>query len=330
MKILAANNYPLVAASARWSAGTYPGHHLWGIDALARAGHDVDVLPHDRGARLSRLARGRLGDLGAEVSVLRRASDHDVAYAADPTSLAGIGAARRFGVWRRPVVCVIHPRRPTGVGRAAAVSGYDVAICISRVVRDELVAGGRAAARTPLVHWGPDLDFAGYRPSGQDVIVSTGRTARDLETLVAAAAQVDAPFRVHVTEPWTGPSTPNVSFAVAAPYDVALADLCAAAVVAIPLRDPERSGSAGLTELNDALALAKPVVMTANRFLDVDCSIDVPVADVAAWVSTLRSLWRDASARADRGATGRAFAEASWNARDFGAGLVAAVELAKG
>ena len=108
----------------------------------------------------------------------------------------------------------------------------------------------------------------------------------------------------------------------------ALADLSSASVVAVPLRDANRLS--GLTEVNDALALGKPIVMTRSPFMDVDieaigCGIWVDLGDVDGWVSALTSILEDDGRRTAMGRAGRAFAERSWNVQLFGRAVTQAV-----
>ena len=115
-------------------------------------------------------------------------------------------------------------------------------------------------------------------------------------------------------------------------YEHVLGDTCKAAVIAIPLLDPMRLS--GLTELNDALALGKPIVMTRTPYIDVDieaigCGRWVDPGDVAGWRHALSELWADEALRTEMGAAGRQFAERSWNSDLFGAGVVAAIETVR-
>ena len=91
----------------------------------------------------------------------------------------------------------------------------------------------------------------------------------------------------------------------------------------------------GLTELNDALALSKPVVMTRSpTALDVDieaigCGIWVDVGDVDGWQRALSLLMSDAALRDRMGAAGRKFAEQGWNQQSYGARVVEIIERAR-
>jgi glycosyltransferase involved in cell wall biosynthesis len=105
----------------------------------------------------------------------------------------------------------------------------------------------------------------------------------------------------------------------------ALPALRSAAVIAIPIADPERL--TGLTELNDALALGKPVVMTRTPHLpfDLDATgvgITVGLGDEQGWVSALNTL-ADADFRQQMGARARRFADEEFNYEIFSRELTA-------
>lgn len=323
------NNYPMDVARRLAAERRYPRQHLYGSHVLAAAGVDVEFAPFSYDAplyRLSARARWKLGDLYQEAAVLRRRGA--VTYAGEPHAVAGLSRLRRLGLWRHPIVAVVHQEVPRGSGLLA---GVDVAVCLSKRVRDGLVAAGREAVWAP---WGPDLDLPAYTPTGADYVVSTGKSLRDLPTLLAALDGLDVPAKVYALEPVTVPVAPPVEIVTTdrhedhgggdAPqfaFERVVEDVRGASVVAIPLSRTDRLS--GLTELCDALALAKPVVMTRTPYVDVDldaigCGIWVDPGDVRGWRDALRSLAADPVAAAEMGARGRAYAEREWNADAFG------------
>src|SRR5688500_9208658 len=120
------------------AAGGYPRQHLYGADAIARAGWDVAVAPFSaRSEALARRLRYRVGDLGQEAYVLRARA---AAYSGEPNSLAGVAYLRGLRLRRRPLVTVLHtvPRRTART--ALLLRGYDRVICLSTYVRDALLA----------------------------------------------------------------------------------------------------------------------------------------------------------------------------------------------
>lgn len=341
MRVVFANNYSMTKAFRDVERGAYPRQHLYGADALARAGWDVDVAPfRDTGpvAAVSRRLRYAAGDLGQQAYVVRRRS---AAYAAEPNALALLAAARAVRLRRRPLVTVLHtvPRRSART--ALVLRGYDRVICLSSYVRDQVVA--RFGIEAGWAPWGPALDFPGYVAEDGDAVVSSGKTNRDQATLLAALAALDGlPGVVYARSPRGLTVPPNVDLVTdethedtvepGGPkfsYGHVLRHLVAASVVAIPLRDPAQIS--GLSELNDALALGKPVVVTRTPHLrDVDveaigCGYWVEAGDVAGWRTALRRLADDPGLRARMGAAGRAFAERQWNADVFGSAVVEAL-----
>jgi glycosyltransferase involved in cell wall biosynthesis len=194
----------------------------------------------------------------------------------------------------------------------------DVALCLSRRTQQQLIERyGRDPERTPLAPWGPDLDFAGYtRPTDEDLIVSAGKTERDTDTLSRATNALGLRARIYAA------SGGDVD------YGTVLDDVRRASIVAIPLARTDRL--LGLSEVNDALALGKPIVMTRSDVTDFDpgaigCGITVEPHDEEGWRDALGRLAGDAQLRAAMGRRGREFAERGYNARAFGDAVVHAM-----
>lgn len=339
MRVVFANNYSMTKAFRDVAAGVYPAQHLYGADALARNGFDVRVAPFaERSDALAKRLRYRLGDVGQEAYVVRSRA---AAYSGEPNSLALLACARGLRLRRRPLVTVLHtvPRRTART--ALLLRGYDRIVCLSSYVRDALLAAfDLDPERVSWAPWGPALDFPGYLSAGDDHVVSSGKTNRDQATLLAALdglpgvvyarspRGLTVPAGVELVtdethEDTVEPGGPKFS------YGHVLRDLVRASVVAIPLRDPAKIS--GLSELNDALALGKPVVVTRTPHLrDVDvevigCGIVTEPGDVAGWRAALHRLHGDSVLRARMGAAGRAFAEERWNAAIFGQAVVEAL-----
>jgi glycosyltransferase involved in cell wall biosynthesis len=180
-----------------------------------------------------------------------------------------------------------------------------------------------------VARWGPDLAYPLYTPTGDELIVSAGQTARDQATLLRALNGSALGARVYAGDADV-PDVEGTEVVRGQPrhYAEVLEDLRRASVVAIPLRPDDRL--LGLTELNDALALGKPVVMTRTQAVDLDpecigCGFSVAPGDAAGWRAALERLASDESLRAQLGARGREFAEREHNADVFRAQLVEAV-----
>jgi glycosyltransferase involved in cell wall biosynthesis len=334
------NNYPLEKMVLRAQAGLVPGQHAWGVDALAAAGHVVDFAPfHEPGERnlldrLSTATRHLVGQLDQEAYAVRRIRGVGAFYCADQSSLAGLTLVRGL-LPRARFVSVVH--HPIGNAlRRASAARHDVLICLSEALRGELERDlpGR---RPQIVHvpWGPDLASTLYRPAGEaNGVVSAGKSNRDLVTLAAALRQTGADAVVYDLG-GALPAPPNQSVRLVRPGDLegtdpdspggylakrVIADIAAASIVAIPVRDPDRL--TGLTEALDALALAKPIVATRSGYFPFDieavgCGVWVAAGDTDGWTRALGELLSDAAARREMGAAGRRFAERECNYEAF-------------
>jgi glycosyltransferase involved in cell wall biosynthesis len=321
----------MTEARRRCAAGDFPRQHLWGADTLERRGHTVEYGPFAASERLApftRRTRSRLGYLDEELGMLRAAGRGDVLFAGGPDITRGLAWLRRARGLRTPLASVFH-----GVGTVGPwVRGLDVAFCLSERGRRRLVdEHGRDPARTVALPWGPDLEFPLYRSTGDQIVVSAGRTNRDVGTLVEAlsgglaAARVYAPAGTSVR----GSGDVEVIEFDATNQHWVLDDFARASVIAIPLADPQVLS--GLSELNDALGLAKPVIVTRSPEIDVDveavgCGRWVERGDVAGWRAALDELLSDAPLRRAMGERGRAWARERWNSDLFGRGVADALE----
>lgn len=341
--VLFANNYDMARARAGWRAGTYPAHHLYGTTSLG-SGFEVVDLPFssdDRAARVTRLTRSRLGDIGQQLAAIGSRRRGGVVYGAAAQELRGLVALRAARAFSTPIVGVFHSPPAPGRCRAAALRGFDRAIALSEHTRRGMLAAGIAPERIAVLGWGADLDFAGFAPrppaAADAPVVATGKTGRDMGTLLAALRATGAPARVYGDRgelAACGPIPAGVSIrpvsvtdesGAALKYDEAVtADLRAAALVAIPLSSGDRL--TGLTEVVDALACGRPMILTRTPYFDFDierigCGWWVAPGDARGWSELLAAALADRE-RLDRmGRAGRAWAEQHLNARRFGEGV---------
>jgi glycosyltransferase involved in cell wall biosynthesis len=341
--VLFANNYDMARARAGWRAGTYPAHHLYGT---AQLGEELDVvdLPfssEDRLAHATRLTRRKFGDLGQQLAAIRSNRPGAVVYGAaaqELRTLVALRAARLFGT---PIVGVFHSAPMTRPARAFALRGFDRAIALCEYTRRGLVDAGMAPERVTVLGWGADLDFSGFAPRGPAAsdapVVATGKTERDMPTLLQALRETGAPARIYgdraelsraceiPPQVTVRPVSSNDDSSAPMKYHEAVtADLRSAAVVAIALASTDRLS--GLTEVVDALACGRPMILTRAPYFDFDierigCGWWVEPGDVRGWSERLTAALADRE-RLDRmGRAGRAWAEQNLNAELFSAGL---------
>ncbi len=100
---------------------------------------------------------------------------------------------------------------PFGADRyfQAALSGFDHLIAMSQVTAEKLVTRGVPVDRITTLSWGPDMNFAGFisAPAAGPTapVVSSGKTGRDIKTLLRALAVVRVPARVYGGVATVGP-----------------------------------------------------------------------------------------------------------------------------
>ena len=326
MRIVFSNFYPMVTARRKHASGVYPSQYLFAGPALEAAGHDVDYVEPGSGwlrpllDTLTRKLSWQLGDLAPQASTLRRARGADVIFGAADEALSALALLRSAGLLKKPVAAVVHhpPRHKWLVPRA--MRGYDLVFTLSEAARERLLEMGRDVETTRLISWGPQLDFAPYALShGEHYVMSCGKSARDVDTLAAALKATGLRGLIYASPGWEAPAGADIRVRTLdriPPYPEVMEEMAQASVVAIPLLDADRMY--GLSELNDALAMGKPIVMTRSRHIDFDveeigCGLTVEIGDVEGWSSALLRLERDPELRRAMGRRAREFAELWWN-----------------
>jgi glycosyltransferase involved in cell wall biosynthesis len=343
IRVLFANNYDMARARAGWRAGTYPGHHLFGTAELGPP-FDVVDLPYgddDRWGRITRRTRGRLGDVGQQVAAVRRRRSGSVVYGAAAHELRSLAALRAAGLFPSPIVGVFHGVPSHGPFSRSVLRGFDRAIAMSGHTRQRLLSAGMPPERITVLGWGPDLAFGGFAPVGvvaRDApVVATGKTGRDMPTLLEALRATELPGRVYCERAelegsvriprhveLLPPAAPSGSPSGPLSYAHTLADLRSAALVAIPLRDLQPLH--GLTEVVDALACGRPMILTRAPYFDLDieeigCGWWVERGDVSGWSERLSMAMADRDRLDEMGRAGRAWAGEHLNARLFEEGV---------
>jgi glycosyltransferase involved in cell wall biosynthesis len=341
--VLFANNYDMARARAGWRAGTYPGHHLYGTAGLGEEFEVVDLPLATEGplALATYLTRGKFGNLGQQLAAVKQGRRGSLVYGAAAHNLRALAALRAARLFSTPIVGVFHSAPSSGFSRGPALRGFDRAIALSQHARRGLVAGGMPPERVTVLGWGADLDFPGFAPRGPAAadapVVATGKTGRDLRTLLQALRETGLPARIYGDRgalSLTAPIPEAVSVLPVAANDTSsaplrydegvLADLRSAALVAIPLTNMKLLQ--GLTEVVDALACARPMILTRAPYFDFDieaigCGWWVERGDVRGWSERLTAAMADRERLAQMGRAGRAWAEEHLNAELFTAGL---------
>lgn len=266
---------------------------LYGLDELRDRGlHARHNLESERAPRWARALGGTLkwvlehaggygGDFASVLASLRTANAADVVLSTVDTVGIPLMLLKRARLLRPPLVYVaiglperLARLRSVRMQRLYAGSLDSCATVLAYseheadVLREWLAARGRRT-RVEFVPFGVDVER--FRPGGEpplDDVVSIGADPhRDFALLLRCAGELpDTSFRIVGTADHLRvlPAAPaNVALDASLPFDEMHRLLSGARVVALPVRENSYSGAT--TVLLQAMALAKPVVVTRTR-----------------------------------------------------------------
>lgn len=307
-----------------------PGQHLWGCIELVRLGYEV-AMPEEpvkgrffnyrrQDFRHLRFIREWLGRDGILYSA------HTVLFWAPMLAAAGL--------LRCPVVTLLYAagenlRFPRGYAGVIAMTP-----AAERRAR-------HLAPHAKIAHlgWGVDLPLYPMETYDPRWFLSCGKTRRDFPTLAAAAAATPASVRIINTSVPPGLTwPPNVevlgTVQVGSWEAASFRDLidrhyagCTATLVLLEA-DPDQRYAAGFTQLLEALALGKPVIVTRTGAIpgeiDVEargCGLFVPPNDPAALANAMKTITSDPQRAAAMGQAGRKLCEQHYEMAAFGTRL---------
>lgn len=329
--------------------GLYPRHHLWGADSLEAHGYDVKIVPSGsaepiyRFAReIGRLTRFRFGNPEQELRILGLLRGADAIYVVTSTDifwLAGLRALKlitaKLVVWRYTPVMQTSKWKPLGITRGAAfLTGFDGIMCLT----DKTALSYRPIAPRALVKridWGADLKMFSLPPRSDqgEYFLCCGRTGRDFETLIKAAREINFPVRMIIAnESLSSLNIPANVTIVGGPktclddrgisYAQLKEQYANARAVLIP-RLPDENETSGYTNLLEALAVGKPVIMTRTGCLDFEVEekgvgLSVEPYDVAGWVKAMNLMSSGEVDCLAMGERSRKLAESYYNTTRFG------------
>ncbi len=252
-----------------------------------------------------------------------------------------LGYALRTRRLRVPHIVIGHhldsPKKRALFRHLGAAAGIDRILVHSERQREGAVQLGVDPERVFVLPHGIDTDFwepcaeraAGMRP----IVGSAGIEHRDYATFVDAMQGLPARLVVsigstysptaHARLPERWPPTAEVSFAPPSRLRLRYAD---ATIVAVPI--VETDFPAGIASILEAMAMAKPVVVSGTRGLDDlvrdgDTGLVVPPGDAAAMHRAVRRLLEDPRLRRRLGIRARAFAVAEAGLDRFGSRVAA-------
>ena len=238
------------------------------------------------GRWLTRFTRNRLGDFHAEFKIICKIRKVDIIYSFGLhlffvtllRKLRFIRAKVVIWVFREPAPTPWWQFRNLDLSRWN-LAGCDGILCLT--TKCEAAFKARSPkSNVKYIPWGIDIGlFFPNRKSSSDYFLAVGKTGRDYRTFLEACSQTNANFRI-IAPDWSMKNVripPNVTYLKTNPNipdgTISYPDLrkwysdCIA--TCIPLHgDPE--DTCGYTNLLEAMAMGKPVLMTRSGALDID------------------------------------------------------------
>jgi glycosyltransferase involved in cell wall biosynthesis len=327
-RVLYVNSYGGVEIFNQIKSGFKPSHHLWGCLQLVRLGYEVALaepltdfylyrnpFPHD--LKQLKMVRSWLGRDGIVYC------GHNVLY--------WIPFLRALGAIRPKIVSLLFAREPLAF--SGAHSGL-VALNPTAAAHARKLA---PKARVAHLGWGADLNAFPALPYHPDWFLSCGITQRDHGTLCEAASRCRAPIQIispNIPSNLAWP--PNVRLVTGGRHDdtVSYHELlqdhyarCAGSLIILK-NDPAEHTAVGFTNLLEAMAMARPVIVTRTGALaseiDIDaagCGLSVPAENPLALANAIETLARDPVRAEAMGAKGRNLAENHYNIDRYAAQL---------
>lgn len=329
-RVLYVNNYGGKTLWKQLSEGLFPGSHLYGCIELVQLGYEVALaepvpdfywsrrsLPHD--LRYFNLVRSWLGKDGLVYC------GHNVLY--------WLPFLKALGAVKCKIVSLVFAREPLNFARSH--SGI-IAITPAAVEQCR-----KLAPKVPVAHigWGVDLDYYPSLPYNPQTFFSCGIANRDFETLSRGAAltrqpvkvlvpglrqQIEWPANVNVVDSgsgWNIDKTKKIqSVRTLANEHYAT---CTASLI-IMKDDPTEYTANGFTNLLEAMALARPVIMTRTGAMPSEIDVEkigfglfVPSNDPKALGEAFDYLAKEPGRAEAMGLAGRKFCEENYTIQRY-------------
>jgi hypothetical protein len=289
--VLMINTYSMADVRDRVLAEEFPGQHLWGCRRLPY-GWQLRVFRPTFGALLRRLRiphillgkiQGLIGDPFQQAWALCHSFSADVIWSPTQAAPALLGALRRLRILRTPLVVLLHSDARAAWTRWW-LTGADHIVVFSPGVKQRLIDRGVEGRSMSILPWGPQPDsplYARYRDA--EIVfdfVSIGKDNRDHNILHEAAllGKLSGVIADGRDTYWYVDGIRRADNSGQISYAHAIELLSAAKCCVVPILDTRRM--TGLTELNDAIALGRPIAMTRNNLMP----FDIEDAAVGCWL----------------------------------------------
>lgn len=338
------NNYSLSKVLEEVKMKQKPSHHLYGLLTLINSGNEVILLDEPEknfwnivSNFLGGIPLMNLGNLNLQIKIFKMRKSYDIIYSPCQNLTTLLGLLRYFGLLNKEIVILAH--HPFLKGRIAflrkfslyfSLSGHSKIASLSSVVASEINRITKNEKSTCL-HWGPDIEyydsFQHLFPSPEKIfdIVSIGRTGRDYKVLIDAFNNTEITVLIFCSKDFKESLDTEYSSNISLNFidnfeQLGYPELIklykSAKIMAIPMF--ESQSLCGLTSITDALALAMPIVITRNSFIEIDIEQEqagywIEPNDSRQWYQKITDLLKNENLMTSMGRKSRSIAENYYN-----------------
>lgn len=318
--------------------GTYPKQHYWATDALLDATDIEACFVKNHTFKIPKLItkiinrkvlRGR-SDLRNEIDAWNAAKSSDLIYSVcGPLSLSRFYKRCRLVSWvfQPPAVSCEFPLHPYNEENLRNHAGF---LCLTPIAEKFF----SQYAPSKFIPWCVDTDLFDGKPAVHKpknaFFLASGKTGRDYKTLVKSAESVRAEVRIigpKEQKPLSIPENLTWIDTSSDPPDQAidyptLREWYAQCIgVCIPLSG-DANDTCGYTNMLEAMAMGKPVLMTQSGSLHIDPQIGefgklIEPQDSFGWAKGMNELLEDQTLAQRLGENGRRLAKKYFSIHRF-------------
>ena len=318
--------------------GLYPKNHFWGIDHLLNCSVlDCELINTSKQSinplvekLFNKILFKNSSSLDTELKILRAERNFDFIY-----SVSGPLAFSKF--YKRAKVIPWVFRTPDANNRPLidsyninCLKNYSGIFCLTPKAEEHY----SQFSSSKFIPWCVDLDLFDGKPpktaSGKPFFLANGKTYRDYKTLVDGAKEVDAELRIiGPNQQKPDPLPPNVKWIDTSsdPPDQALdyPTLCEwyaqCKAVCIPLSG-DADDTCGYTNMLEAMAMRKPVLMTRSGSLHINPETDgfglqIKPRNSLDWAHAMNELLKNNEKALEMGNRGHAIVEQDYRIERF-------------
>lgn len=264
-RILYAGRFDVASVDERCRQGLNPSHHLHAVPQLRERGYIVDV----HGTRPGQAVSSRAFQFG----LFKAAQQYDAVIAHSLVEVNALAALRAIGLFRVPIVAFVHSAEGRSVQRYTA-RGVDRVLAMNTRAMDVLQAAGIQPPRLQRFDFGADLSFYDPKEVPTEFVLSVGVSERDHACLVEASRISGIPVVIvgKLPDELQAKLPPQVQVLSQGNYDLSferLLDLYNRARLVVV----SHYGTAhpiGLNAIVEAMAMAKPVILTSGAGIDIN------------------------------------------------------------